>query len=556
MVSRLKDLRIIISALICILVVALAVIRYPTYDSVNYLNSDATWHTLLTIEAYNETPIAQHLFLPIVSLGEETDKWISWGATIPDAKGNYYYTSFSPAGYFLPWLFIKIFGLSVSESSLYVFNTFLMMLSAVLWYIFLSWIYRESEPICAQTVPVIGVILYIAAPEILHGMGIVYWHQSIMQVTLLLQMMMWYLCRYRGSRGGRIAFYILVILNPYIEWTGYVANVGFALAELMAEWGKNITRGLCTALKIGGGTVLSFILFAGHYLLRVDSTAFFNALMNRFIARNYTTDILLPEMFGGYFKSFLYIWIVLLVLIIWSIARDHRLEFPNGLLMLVMSFPLLENVIMKEHALYYTYDRMKGIYILVFVCCELASQIIHGYLGEKKQGVWKGIQIQTDLTLRIGRLNFDSISSYGVRRACTVLLMMFFAITGSLLNYSSYYGNTNYVWVVDYRNDNELLADYINGNYESSLLVTNGFVVRGYLNMLFGRGILEWYDYDTGSLIDYACEKGMDYAIILDQNTGVWNMYQISQATVYDLNNGDVSYVYVENGAVYVDIAQ
>ncbi len=67
---------------------------------IDYLDSDATWHTLLTIECYNETPISQHLFLPIVSMGGEDNKWISWGATIPDKEGNYYYTSFSPAGYF------------------------------------------------------------------------------------------------------------------------------------------------------------------------------------------------------------------------------------------------------------------------------------------------------------------------------------------------------------------------------------------------------------------------------------------------------------------------
>lgn len=40
-----------------------AMARYKSGE-IDYLNSDATWHTLLTIEAYNETPISQHLFLP------------------------------------------------------------------------------------------------------------------------------------------------------------------------------------------------------------------------------------------------------------------------------------------------------------------------------------------------------------------------------------------------------------------------------------------------------------------------------------------------------------
>ena len=69
------------------IVVAVSVIRYCP-EEVNYRNSDATWHTLLTIEAYNETPARDHLFLPIVSLGEDEAKYIPWGATIPDEDGN------------------------------------------------------------------------------------------------------------------------------------------------------------------------------------------------------------------------------------------------------------------------------------------------------------------------------------------------------------------------------------------------------------------------------------------------------------------------------------
>ena len=97
----------------------------------NYLNADATWHTLLTIQAYDETPVSSHLFLPIVSLGEDLDKNIPWGATVSDSKGNYYYTSFSPAAYFAPWLFFKTFRLAVCEKSLYIFNTLLLSISAL-----------------------------------------------------------------------------------------------------------------------------------------------------------------------------------------------------------------------------------------------------------------------------------------------------------------------------------------------------------------------------------------------------------------------------------------
>ena len=111
-----------------LMTISVSAFKYRSGE-INYYNSDATWHTLLTVEAYNETPISEHLFLPIITLGSQDDKYITWGATLPDEKGNYYYTSFSAAGYFLPWLFMRIFKLPVTEQSLYLFNSFLFAVS-------------------------------------------------------------------------------------------------------------------------------------------------------------------------------------------------------------------------------------------------------------------------------------------------------------------------------------------------------------------------------------------------------------------------------------------
>jgi len=63
-------------------------------ENYNYLDSNATWHVLLTIGAYDETPASVHKFLPIVSLGDEMDKHIQWAEMVADEDGNYYYTLF------------------------------------------------------------------------------------------------------------------------------------------------------------------------------------------------------------------------------------------------------------------------------------------------------------------------------------------------------------------------------------------------------------------------------------------------------------------------------
>lgn len=107
-----------------------------------------------------------------------------------------------------------------------------------------------------------------------------------------------------GRKGARISFYPLALINPYIEWTGYVANVGFALCELILGWKTNKKKAFLRACILGVITVASFGLFSLHYLLRIDSSVFFQALKNRFMVRNVTTSVEMTSVIGGYFKSF------------------------------------------------------------------------------------------------------------------------------------------------------------------------------------------------------------------------------------------------------------
>ena len=48
----------------------------------------------------------------------------------------------------------------------------------------------------------------------------------------------------------------------------------------------------------------------------------------------------------------------------------------SGILCLVLAFPAVENIIMKQHAVEYTYDRMKAAWIVVFIACELIRNLL------------------------------------------------------------------------------------------------------------------------------------------------------------------------------------
>lgn len=58
---------------------------------------------------------------------------------------------------------------------------------------------------------------------------------------------------------------------------------------------------------------------------------------------------------------------------------------------------------------------------------------------------------------------------------------------------------------MDYRENNQLLADYVNEQYPNGLYASDS-AIRGYINLLFERGIYEWCS--ESSAAEIAEEKG------------------------------------------------
>lgn len=484
-------------------VIALSVVKWPNYE-VNYRNSDATWHTLLTIEAYDGTPLSEHKFLPLVSLGDARDKWISWGATIPDNNGNYYYTSFSPMGYVLPYSFMKVFHFENTEFSLYVFNTLLLMISCLVITKLFQEIYGDK-----LSLPILAAIMavYILSPEIMHGMGLVYWHQSLMQIFLPLQCLFYYRYIKNEDAPSCIGFLITCLINPYTEWSGYVANAGYFLAEIVRCYKRPLKK-YFLLISVAFATAMSFALFCLHYLSTVECKVFFDALKDRFFVRNISTDTPWKWLIKGYWESFaaliLLTGIFSVIAVFFVLKERPGVDLRDKLLLFVTSFPLLENIVMKQHAVAYTYDRMKLALPLMLVL------------------YWC---IQT--CVRKKRLAIYAASMF------LVMVSLFFA--------RSYKTDSAYVWETDYRRGNERLCEFINGFYDDSVCGSDK-AVRGYVNMTLGRGCYGGID-DISRLEKLADAQDCRYIIMLYSvdvgGKDAWNLYKL-EAEIYDRTSGNV----------------
>lgn len=475
------------------------IIRAPKQYEENYIDSDATYHVLLTLKAYEETPVSIHKFLPLTSLGGEENKNINWGATVPDKYGNYYYTSFSAAGFFVPYIFMKIFNLDINKINLYIFNSILYIMSVILLISLFKRVFKDK--ISDSKVVIFTTVIYSFQLEIMHSQGIVYWHQSLFQVLFLTQILM-YLDR--NNKLKKLIFYLLCIINPYVEWTGYVANLGFIIVTAMeniSTTNKGKIRNLIFEIAC---TILSFTLFSLHYLLVIGKDEYFATLKSRFLARSVGKSSV-ASLLTGYWESYKYllilVFILFFIILFNKFTREELIKNINlyKKIIFLLSFPIVENILMMEHATAYTYDRMKAIFILICLMYIFYISIL-------------------------------------IRYDIKYILFIVISITAIINCYNYYNYSTIYKWKINYIDGNEIIAKQIKEEFnKSNSILVQPTVVRGYDNLLFERGIHE-ASY-AQSYFDMARNKNIQYIIEFNLKPQYRGVDEYLGYAVYDTIN-------------------
>lgn len=481
-------------------------LRFPWDKDKVYYSQDASYHVLLTACAYGETPASVHKYLPLITLGTLQDKYIPWEDTLCDSEGNYYYTSFSAAGFFLPYLFFRAFRLSVTMENLYLFNSFLYLLCTFFtWYLFRLLFSRDRD---AWLTGLFAALIYAFQTETLHSQGIVYWHHSLFQLLFLLQL----LCFIKGKT---LPFLFFCLLNPYTEWTGYVANGGFALIYLLRKDGK---RFLSTCIA----TVGALALFILHYASVLPFNEVISALYKRFFARGITSAVSWTAFIKGYFCSYGFFLAILFFLLIFTLVNIRRRQtFLSSLkerweIFFLLLFPLLENLLMQQHVVFYSYDRLKCTLpmIYLFLLCLKAIP------ADSKYG---------------GKILKTGIAAVILMACCNMTYY---------LKADSFYSHT-----ADYLEDNILLAEYIKEHYPAKDRLTGqNNATRGYSNLLFHGGIYEYQD----ALSGLELLNNERYYVYLNSEDLPFNIYRYDYALVYDTFENTVTRIHVQNGTVYV----
>ncbi|MDJ0936986.1 MAG: hypothetical protein QNI93_16425 [Kiloniellales bacterium] len=318
----------------------------------------ATYHVLWTMEALASSPPGSHWYLPTVTLAPEPGNDIRWGATIPTTDGAYVYTSFPPLGFLLPFSILTVVGAPLNVLSLAVLNSILGLVAAIgLGLLARGLAVHTTGDEHRSWLAFIAVsVTYLFLREPLHAHGPVYWAHSPSQVVFILACWLGYRQLTDQARPWEEApILVLCLLFPLLEWTGYVFNCGLAVVLLLERQRARLPISIVLA------SVLALAMTLGHYFLAAGIEETLSALGHRATARSFGRDALglSADVVVGYWRSVG----PLLPLGILAVLAAGRLPLAQRRIVLLIlglaGFPLLENLLMAQHAAEFSYARLK-----------------------------------------------------------------------------------------------------------------------------------------------------------------------------------------------------
>ncbi len=352
-----------IGGALVVLLLALGAIglRLPTWhDGTGAENLEASYHVVLTMEALDRTPAREHLFLPIVSLGQPQDKHIAWGAAVENPVGDQIYTSFFPAGFVLPYAALKAVGAGFTLHNLALFNALLGTVSALVFYL-LAW--RAAELLVPQgrynrANAVLATLPLLLSTQALQTTGLVYWHQCATQLVLS-GMGLALLALLTGRRGAGPVLVMLAFVGPLFEWSALIANGALFLVLALPGLTASSRRALAGAVALA--TAASLALTFAQFAAGIGLDNFVQALVARFGARS-AAAVGGGSLVAGYVRSF-GLFLIVLVLAVRPAWARLRQRDPAAVVVLavviVLTGACAENLLLSQHAAQFAFDRFK-----------------------------------------------------------------------------------------------------------------------------------------------------------------------------------------------------
>lgn len=256
-------------------------IRLPNYNQpLGRHHEWITAHTLITLKIWEHGGGPEHYhFSPLYNYDGEFNKNIGILGGVSNQKGDYYYVSYPPFAFILPYYFFKLTGSSINTASIQVFGYILHFFTALLFYILLLTITNKKFGKDFYLPAWIGYAFYLFSAGNLWFHSNVYFVDVLIQIFIFAQLILFFKI-WKGDFGLHkwhwLIFFVINFLAIYTEWLGLFVAFVFGLL-VVVRWIMNRNSKWIIA---GSVLLLSAILSLGLTVCQYSSISGFENLYN------------------------------------------------------------------------------------------------------------------------------------------------------------------------------------------------------------------------------------------------------------------------------------
>lgn len=355
--------------------------------SQRWWNDEVVLHSAGILCRYRAFPISEHWFslsAPGMECNDqEKPNTVSDLADQPNLPivssetlgGQSVYTSFPPGAFIIASAFVNPIAkfMTVSDlSALKIWNWCLALVTALIFAVTLRRVWPQDLK-HQNTLTVLACLPFLIAVEPMHSHHQTLWAHQVMQPVIATAL---YLIVGRMTTRRAIALGTLCFVACWIEWTAYLLCIAcFFVVVVKSEKDsqlKNATIFSITTL-LGGLSVLAY------YWQLVGIEPYFRSLTERFTSRSAAVSyynwgdwlLSLMQSFGPWIAA---IGLLLIELFTYR-KNDSNTNIPATLIA-VSAFILLENALMLEHAIVYTFDRLKWAFLIGLLIYSIGRKAI------------------------------------------------------------------------------------------------------------------------------------------------------------------------------------
>lgn len=446
-------------------------VRFDTFtQQTGAQGLEASYHVLWTAETLERSSPKAHFFLPTVTLNPELGHVISWGRTVPTKAGSRIYTSFPPLGFLIPYGIGLLLPEGLSFTKLAIINSLIGLATAIVTGFLARAVFQtvssERHNASIWAVFAMTACCYLFLREALVSHGAVYWPHSLSQLVFVGAS--WAAFRFfQGKRtiAEGTALFFACLTFPSLEWTGFIFNAGLILTLVLmpilasnSEYPSSVVKALQVnrrpILIVMAATAMSLGIMLIHFASVLGLEELLWAFHARASARA-SSPALVPNLAIGYVISFGALLPLALLAQYRLIRAGYLRSHPavTGLL-IVTTFPILENLLLMQHAVQFSFDRLALALPLLLVCTTL--------IAKEPVGQNKGV-----LLLALGLIISSNMYNF-------------------LADKASYAD-----WGTAVQANNALMGQVRDDPLFACSTFAANMPVRGYLNRIFDKDILE-----------------------------------------------------------------